>query len=59
MVATKGILFCRKKKLIHSIPAHLSWEEAVMIEPFTIAEQVCARAEITQDDVVFIMGRGL
>lgn len=43
---------------IYKIPGHLSWEEAVMIEPFTIAEQACSRAEITGDDVVFIMGAG-
>jgi len=43
---------------IYHIPANLSWEEAIMIEPFTIAEQVCSRAEITKDDIVFIMGAG-
>lgn len=43
---------------IHRIPADLSWEEAVMIEPFTIAEQTCSRAEIKADDIVFIMGAG-
>ena len=43
---------------IYLIPEALSWEEAVMIEPFTIAEQVCTRAAITKDDFVFIMGAG-
>ena len=43
---------------IHRIPEHLSWEEAVMIEPFTIAEQTCSRAEIKADDIVFIIGAG-
>lgn len=43
---------------IYLIPPQLSWEEAVMIEPFTIAEQVCWRAQITRDDIVFIMGAG-
>jgi L-gulonate 5-dehydrogenase len=43
---------------IYSIPDHLSWEEAIMIEPFTIAEQVCSRAELTADDIVLIMGAG-
>lgn len=43
---------------IYLIPPQLSWEEAVMIEPFTIAEQVCWRAQITKEDVVFIMGAG-
>lgn len=43
---------------IYRIPDQLSWEEAVMIEPFTIAEQVCWRAEITKEDIIFIMGAG-
>lgn len=43
---------------MYHIPDNLSWEEAVMIEPFTIAEQVCSRAEITGNDIVFIMGAG-
>ncbi len=43
---------------LYHIPAGISWEEAIMIEPFTIAEQVCSRAEITKEDVVFIMGAG-
>jgi len=43
---------------IYQLPENLSWEEAVMIEPFTIAEQVCSRAAITKDDIVFIMGAG-
>jgi L-gulonate 5-dehydrogenase len=46
------------EKSIYKIPDILSWEEAVMIEPFTIAEQVCARAALVNDDVVFIMGAG-
>lgn len=43
---------------IYSIPDHLSWEEAIMIEPFTIAEQVCSRAELVAEDIVFIIGAG-
>ena len=43
---------------IYLIPDNISWEEAVMIEPFTIAEQVCSRAAITKNDTVFIMGAG-
>jgi threonine dehydrogenase-like Zn-dependent dehydrogenase len=43
---------------VHRIPEYLLWEEAVMIEPFTIAEQTCSRAELTAADVVFIMGAG-
>ncbi len=43
---------------IYHIPDNLSWEEAVMIEPFTIAEQVCSRAALVKEDIVFIMGAG-
>lgn len=43
---------------IYRIPDNLSWEEAVMIEPFTIAEQACSRADIKEDDTVFVMGAG-
>lgn len=43
---------------LYKIPKHISWETAVMIEPFTVAKQVCSRAEMTSDDRVFIMGAG-
>lgn len=43
---------------VHKISKDLTWEEAVMIEPFTIAAQVCSRGEITKNDTVFIMGAG-
>ena len=43
---------------IYLIPENIPWEEAILIEPFTVAEQVCSRAEITNDDIVFIMGAG-
>ena len=43
---------------IHKIPDSLSWDDAIMVEPFTIAEQVCSRAEVIASDVMFIMGAG-
>jgi 2-desacetyl-2-hydroxyethyl bacteriochlorophyllide A dehydrogenase len=43
---------------IYRIPDHLSWDEAALVEPFTIAEQVCSRAEVVKDDIVFILGAG-
>ena len=46
------------QKSLHKIPDNISWEEAVMIEPFTIAEQTCWRAGLTKDDTVLIMGAG-
>jgi L-gulonate 5-dehydrogenase len=42
----------------HILSKDLYWEEAVMIEPFTIAAQVCSRGEVTKEDTVFIMGAG-
>ena len=46
------------QKSIYHLPEGISWEEAIMIEPFTIAEQVCSRAGIVKEDKVFIMGAG-
>ncbi len=46
------------RKNIHKILKRLSWNEAAMIEPFTIAAQVTNRAEITAEDTSFIMGAG-
>jgi 2-desacetyl-2-hydroxyethyl bacteriochlorophyllide A dehydrogenase len=43
---------------IYRIPDQLSWAEAALVEPFTIAEQVCSRAEVVKDDIVFILGAG-
>jgi 2-desacetyl-2-hydroxyethyl bacteriochlorophyllide A dehydrogenase len=46
------------EKGVHKISKELSWEEAVLIEPFTIAAQIMFRGEITKRDTVFIMGAG-
>jgi L-gulonate 5-dehydrogenase len=46
------------RQYIHKIPMDISWEEAALIEPFTISAQVVARAEVTARDTVFIMGAG-
>jgi 2-desacetyl-2-hydroxyethyl bacteriochlorophyllide A dehydrogenase len=43
---------------IYKLSKELSWEEAVLIEPFTIAAQIVSRGEITNRDTVFIMGAG-
>ena len=39
------------------VPEMLSDEEAVMIEPTTIAVQCCSRAELESEDTVMIIGR--
>lgn len=36
----------------------IPWEHAALIEPYTIAAQVTWRADILEDDFVFIMGAG-
>ena len=40
------------------LPHGLRYEDAVLIEPTTIALQACARAEIAPDDEVLILGVG-
>jgi L-gulonate 5-dehydrogenase len=40
------------------LPDSLRYEDAVLIEPTTIALQACSRAEIAADDEVLIMGVG-
>lgn len=42
----------------HLLPDSLSDADAVMIEPVTIALQACARAQVTEDDTVLIIGYG-
>ena len=36
----------------------ISWEVAAMVEPYTIAAEVCERAEVQKGDVVLIYGLG-
>lgn len=40
------------------LPDSLSDEDAVMIEPTTIAIQACSRAQLVQDDMLLILGAG-
>lgn len=40
------------------IPDKLSYEDAVLIEPTTIAIQSCSRAELTAEDTLLILGYG-
>lgn len=46
------------RQYIHKISKDISWEEAALVEPFTISAQVVARAEVKANDTVFIMGAG-
>ena len=42
----------------HILPPGLSWDEAALIEPFTIGAQACYRGNVQQDDYVLVMGAG-
>ena len=46
------------EKQWHHIPDWMTWDLAAMVEPYTIAAQVCTRAELKPDDVVLIHGGG-
>jgi L-gulonate 5-dehydrogenase len=46
------------EEAMHLLPPGLAFTDAVMIEPMSIAFQSCSRAQITKDDIVFILGAG-
>jgi L-gulonate 5-dehydrogenase len=43
---------------VHALPAGLPWEEAVLIEPFTIGAQAAYRGNIQSGDLALILGAG-
>jgi 2-desacetyl-2-hydroxyethyl bacteriochlorophyllide A dehydrogenase len=43
---------------LHPFSGNLSWEEAALIEPFTIAAQVADRGMVQEGDRVLILGAG-
>jgi L-gulonate 5-dehydrogenase len=43
---------------VHILPPGLSWEEAALIEPFTIGAQAAYRGNIQSGDLVLILGAG-
>jgi L-gulonate 5-dehydrogenase len=43
---------------VHVLPAGLPWDEAVLIEPFTIGAQAAYRGNIQKGDLVLILGAG-
>lgn len=47
-----------KETNVHKFADYLSWEEAVMMEPFTIAAQATWRGGVEKDDFVLIIGAG-
>lgn len=42
----------------YKIPEGISFEEAALIEPFSIGANSCARAEVSPRDIVFVNGAG-
>lgn len=50
--------FVADEKQWHKIPDWVTWEEAALVEPYTIAGQVCTRAELKAGDTVLIHGGG-
>lgn len=46
------------KQNVYRVPDGLSFEEAALVEPFSIAAQVIWRGKITSDDLVLINGCG-
>lgn len=43
---------------IYKVSDKLSFEEAALVEPFTVAAQVASRGEVTASDTVLILGSG-
>lgn len=50
--------FVADEKQWHKIPDWITWNEAALIEPYTIAAQVCSRAELAPEDTMLIHGAG-
>jgi L-gulonate 5-dehydrogenase len=46
------------EEAMHLLPKGLTFTDAVMIEPLSIAFQACSRAAICPGDIVFILGTG-
>lgn len=42
----------------HKMPDYMTWEEGALIEPYTIAAQVCMRGEVGTGDKILIYGAG-
>ncbi|NLI22878.1 MAG: alcohol dehydrogenase catalytic domain-containing protein [Clostridiales bacterium] len=51
-------LFVAPQRQWHRLPDWITWDQAALIEPYTIAAQVCARADARPGDVMLIHGAG-
>lgn len=47
-----------EERQLHKIPDGVSFQEAALIEPYTIGAQANWRGEVTRDDVVLVYGAG-
>lgn len=50
--------FAAPERQWHRIPDWMTWEQAALVEPYTIAAQVCARAELRPRETLLIHGAG-
>lgn len=50
--------FVADERQWHKIPDWITWNEAALIEPYTIGAHVCARADLQPKDVMLILGAG-
>lgn len=50
--------FVSDERQWHRIPDWITWNQAALIEPYTIAAQVCARAGLAPEDTILIYGAG-
>lgn len=50
--------YCAQENQWHKIPDWITWEQATLIEPYTIAAQVCNQGDVRADDIVLIQGGG-
>lgn len=50
--------YCAPEKQWHKIPDWMTYTQAALVEPYTIAAQVCAQADVQAGDTVLIHGGG-
>lgn len=46
------------ESMVYKVASALEWEEAVLVEPYTIGAQANWRGDVRERDIVFIMGAG-
>lgn len=51
--------FVAKESWVYKIPQDMSWETAILVEPFTIGANVTSRVDVRKDDRVLVVGSGV